>query len=78
MGYAKKREFKIGGEDWIARKSMYAGYPQRNSAGDWIYYWYAKPASASEAKENWIPIGRTLADLERWIKAKRMRETGIC
>ena len=77
MGYAKRREFKIGGEDWIATKSMFAGPAQRNARGEWIYYWYARPAAASNAKESWIPIGRTLADLESWIKAKRMRATGI-
>ena len=68
MGYANKRTFKIGDFTYEAKKSMFAGHKQFNAKGEWIFFWYVKPVVLADSRDNWTPIGRTLSDLNRWIK----------
>ena len=62
------RKFTINGTAYEAKKSMFAGHSQFNAKGEWIFFWYVKPVSLADSQNNWEPVGRTLSNLNNWIK----------
>lgn len=68
MGYANHRTFKIGDFTYKAKKSRWAGPRQFNGRGEVVEFWYVKPTVVADSLDNWKPVGRTLAHLDRWIK----------
>ena len=65
------RVFRIKGRQYRAAKALTLGQKVYNARGGWVYAWYVRPVDKTEP---WKPVGRTLPELDRWIRQQNKGE----